>query len=87
MVHKHFTDLSPEETQVQKARIARLSDYWQCIWDCDDSGGTTWDVLEDFDRQVKECLDSYRERGRLSFIEEAEWLTAQAEYFRAGGKP
>lgn len=82
----HFAELSLEETRFRAARVSHIRDYWRCVWDCVDSGGTTWDALVEFGRQVDECLELYRERGRVSFLEEAEWLTAQAEYFRARGQ-
>lgn len=85
MTTSHFNELSPEEPQDRDARLASIVEYWTGIWECEDSGGTTWDVLEELERQVTDCLARHRAEGRRSYLEAAEWLTAKAEFLRAGG--
>lgn len=87
MTTDHFTRLSPEDTQTHKAKLALVNEYWKGVWECGDSGGTTWDVLEDLYHQVEDSLAQYRARPRYSFLEKAVWLTAEAEFLRAGGRP
>lgn len=73
----HFRELSLDEARLREWRT-RLVEYWSALWDCDDSGGTTWDVLEEIGQQVTGLL----ERGEPDDICRALELTARAECLR-----
>jgi hypothetical protein len=76
----HLRKLSPEEERVRVYRT-RIVEYWKALWHCEDSGGTTWDVLEELSQQVTECLA----RGSPQDVLRALELTARAECLRSAG--
>lgn len=56
-----------------RERIRLIVDFWTQLAVCEDSGATTWEVLEDLERKVTDCLDrTPPQLGR------AESLTAEA---------
>lgn len=75
----HCAELSPDDPQVDEARIWEIVNFWNGLRTCGESGATTWEVLESLEHQVTECLcdDPPNIRG-------AESLTAQAALLIAG---
>lgn len=80
MVNNHFAEMPPEDSNLN-TRKRRLVDYWNGLSVCDDSGGTSWDVLDDLRMQVTEFID----RGSPGDLRQAERLTAKAEFLRQSG--
>lgn len=49
--------LSPGNVPLQaENRAGRIADWWNQLRIGDDSGATTWEVLDSLERQVMECL-------------------------------
>jgi hypothetical protein len=76
-----FVELSPGKPHGLDAIRTQVIEYWIAVEQCDDPGGTTWDVLEDYKNRVTECLY----RGIPEDIREASRLTAEFEWHRCGG--
>jgi hypothetical protein len=74
----HGDGLSPEFDAELVSRKRRLVDYWNAQSVSDESGGTTWDVLESLRTQVTDLLAS----GTPNDILKADRLTAKAEWYR-----
>ena len=81
MVNHHFTEMPPAEVANLDSRRRRLVDYWNAWSVCDDSGGTSWDVLDEIRMQVTEFLA----RGQPGDLRQAERQTAKAEFLRQSG--
>lgn len=62
-----------------KSRIARIIAFWNELRVCDETGWTTWEVLELLEREVTECLN--RDPPDISY---AEGLTAKAKFLIIG---
>lgn len=77
----HFTELSPEELQSITDARQRLVAYWNALSICEESGGTSWGVLEDYRQRVTDCLAADTPEA----VSQAERLTAEAEYLRQCG--
>jgi len=75
-----FHELSLDDARLDELR-PQIAEYWSQLWDCENSGGTTWDVLEEIGQQVTECL----ERGFPEEVFRALELTAKAEFLRRAG--
>jgi hypothetical protein len=56
-----------------------IVDWWNAFSVCDRPGGSTWEVLDDIQRQVTECLS--RDPPDIG---QAESLTARAALLMAG---
>jgi len=70
---KHCSGLPPEALTAQRERIDAIVSFWNEVRINDDSGSTSWEVLEDLERQVTECLSNV-----LADIDRAERLTSRA---------
>jgi len=70
---KNCHELSPGGRAPPNDRHQWIIDWWNAFSVCDRPGGTTWEVLDDIQRQVAECLS--REPPDLV---NAESLTARA---------
>ena len=77
----HFNRLPPVVAVNLDARRSRIVDYWNALSVCDDSGGTSWDVLDDIRTKVTELLST----GQPDDLTKAERLTGKAEFLRRGG--
>lgn len=77
----HLSELTPVEITNLESRRSRISGFWSDLSFCDDSGGTTWDVLDGIRTEVMELLA----RGSPGDIRRAERLTAKAEFMIEGG--
>jgi hypothetical protein len=60
-------------------RIDLVIDFWNGLRVSNDPGSTNWEVLEDLERQVTDCLYS-----SLVELNKAERLTAQAMLLMTG---
>lgn len=73
--------LSPENFSLQtESHIGQIADWWSQLRIGNDSGTTTWKVLDSLERQVMGCLT--RDPPDLP---KAESLTAKAALLMIGG--
>jgi hypothetical protein len=80
MASRRFTGLSlVDRTNLEEAK-RQIVDYWNSLSVCEDTGGTSWDVLDEIRSQVTEAIS----RGTLHDIRWAMRLTAKAEFLRGG---
>jgi len=75
----HFNDLSSGDPPDRDHRLQQVIDFWNGLSCHGDAGETTWEVLEDLQTQVSDCLS--REPVDL---ERAESLTAYAALLMSG---
>jgi hypothetical protein len=78
-MEQHCSGALPGTLLTQREQIDFIVDFWNALRIDDDPGSTTWEVLEDLERQVTECLD-----GVLPDIDSAWGLTAQAMLLMTG---
>ncbi|NLS93689.1 MAG: hypothetical protein GXX96_16130 [Planctomycetaceae bacterium] len=78
-MHVLFAELSPDDPQRMDARYLQLSEFWNELRTCGDSGATTWEVLDALETEITECL--YRNPPD---IDRAMSLTARAALMIAG---
>ncbi|MFO7906782.1 MAG: hypothetical protein R6U98_29270 [Pirellulaceae bacterium] len=69
----------PGALSERRDQIDFIVEFWNALRSDDDFGSTTWEVLDDFERQVSECLDS-----EPPDIDGAEHLTARAMLMMSG---
>jgi len=79
-MQKHRTELSPDIT-VGEDRIQTIVHFWNGLRACDDSGATTWEVLDSLEKKVTECM--YHDPPDM---QGAESLTAKAALLIAGNR-
>ncbi len=74
-----FNDSSPGGLPDRAERIQRVVDFWTAVYVGEDSGETTWGVLDEIQAEVTDCLS--REPKDIA---RAEGLTAYAAMLMAG---
>jgi hypothetical protein len=80
-MNTHCLKLSPAESPPQaQDRFRLIADWWSELRTGEDSGATTWEVLDLLERQVTECL--MHDPPDLSG---AESITAKAALLLNGG--
>ena len=72
-------DLSPDGKEALEVRLRQVVDWWNDLRLGDDPGATTWEVLENLEREVTQCLER-----RPRDLNKAESLTAYAMLLIAG---
>jgi hypothetical protein len=55
---QHCSQTRPRSMSTTADRIDLVIDFWNALRVNNDPGSTNWEVLEDLERQVTECLDS-----------------------------
>lgn len=74
----HHGRLSPDDPH---DRLRLITEWWNRLAVCGDSGGTTWEVLDELGTAVTDCLHHAPPE-----LERAESLTAKAILLMAGCK-
>jgi hypothetical protein len=78
-MHRHCSGTPPSSLLSSASRIQPMVEFWNGLRVSNDPGSTTWEALEQLERQVTECL--YSSQAELH---EAERLTAQAMFLMTG---
>ena len=74
--------LSSVESGAKEKRIRQIVEFWNSLRVCDETGQTSWEVLEPLEREVTECLRQNDSSG----IDQAESKTALAQILILGLK-
>lgn len=78
-MQKHSSGVPPGPLLSHQERIDWIVDFWNALRINDDPGSTNWEVLEDLERQVTDCL-----ANAPPDVDFAERLTAQAMLLMTG---